>query len=162
MAALATRWVTWPRPWLPRPTRQPEASTPWSKVEVYSAMIREGDSWPGDGYLLPHCCHDTTGRIRDNVEGHNKTMTRSIVGEPPPCQQCCHDRHCGTTPCHTMAWRERSWQPIWWPYPNVWWCQDKTGWISSQDYLLLLPSGSWPLGSGESISPHITWPLNSI
>jgi hypothetical protein len=61
---------------------------------------------PRGGYLLPHCRHDATRRTGDDDEGHGELTSHGAVGEPPPCQQCRHDRHCSITPCHAVTWAQ--------------------------------------------------------
>jgi hypothetical protein len=42
----------------------------------------------------------------DDDEGHDKFTSHRTVGEPPPCQQCPHDRQCSIMPWHATTWAQ--------------------------------------------------------
>jgi hypothetical protein len=148
-------WGARPRLWLSRPAKPLETSTSQSGVEAIGFTTCKGNQRPG----AAACSRTIATTPLWEQEKMTKATTHRIVGELPPCQQCCHGRHCSTTSCHALVWGARSqWQPC----LDVWWHQDKTRSLAGQVYYLLPPSASWPLGSREPLSLYVTWSLNSI
>jgi hypothetical protein len=49
---------------------------------------------------------DATRSTGDDDKGHSELTSHRTVGEPTPCQQCRHDRHCSITPHRAATWTQ--------------------------------------------------------